>query len=270
MDYLARDTAPFDAGFWKELDTAVVETASATMVARRVIPMTGPLGPDVDIVAVDSKDHGEEVRDEHIATVGRSYLPLPQLYEDFWLYWRDIAKADQRGSAPDFSAARRAAAAIARREDRLVFYGIEDMGVKGIINAKGVQKTEKKDWTQGENAFLDISEGITKLEAAGCVGRNVLVVSSDMYLALNRLQPGTGLLEIDRIASLVGRKVYKSTVLTPGTAVLLCAETRFMDLCVGMDIGTAYLELVDLNHHFRLMETAALRLRDPSAVVVFG
>ena len=52
-------------------------------------------------------------------------------------------------------------------------------------------------------------------------------------------------------------------------AALLCAEPQYMDLAVGADLSVGYLEQRDLNHCFRILETAALRIKRPDAIVVF-
>ena len=51
--------------------------------------------------------------------------------------------------------------------------------------------------------------------------------------------------------------------------LMVCAESQYMDLAVGADLGVGYLELKDFNHAFRILETAALRIKDPNAIVVF-
>ena len=101
------------------------------------------------------------------------------------------------------------------------------------------------------------------------MGRYALVVSPDLFLDLQRLQPNTGLLEIDRIKKLIGDNVYMTSVMGPGKAVLVCAEPEYLDLAIGLDLSVGYLELAD-NHTFRIMETAALRVKDPAAIVVFA
>ena len=55
-----------------------------------------------------------------------------------------------------------------------------------------------------------------------------------------------------------------------GKAVLVCAEPEYLDLALGIDLSVGYAELVDFNHHFRIMETAALRIKDPASIVVFS
>ena len=73
---------------------------------------------------------------------------------------------------------------------------------------KGSSKIKKSDWSQGENSFADITAGVAQLAKTGYLGRYALVVSPDLFLDLQRLQPNTGLLEIDRIKKLIGDNVY--------------------------------------------------------------
>ena len=100
------------------------------------------------------------------------------------------------------------------------------------------------------------------------LGRLALVMGPDLYFKLQRIQPGTGVMEIDRIKSLLDGRVYRSNALA-GKAVLVCAEAQYMDLTIGQDLAAAYLELVNLNHYFRILETAALRVKNSEAIVVF-
>jgi uncharacterized linocin/CFP29 family protein len=41
---------------------------------------------------------------------------------------------------------------------------------------------------------------------------------------------------------------------------------QHFDLAVGQDLATAYLESRNLNHYLRVMETIALRIKDPGAI----
>jgi uncharacterized linocin/CFP29 family protein len=42
-----------------------------------------------------------------------------------------------------------------------------------------------------------------------------------------------------------------------------------MDLVIGQDMITAFLESVSLNHNFRILETLLLRIKRKDAIVVF-
>ncbi|HBM74587.1 MAG TPA: bacteriocin, partial [Clostridiaceae bacterium] len=77
------------------------------------------------------------------------------------------------------------------------------------------------------------------------------------------------LLEIDRVAKLVGGHIYQSPVLGNGKAVLIGSDEKNMDLVIGQDMAAAYLEQKELNHSLRVLETVLLRIKQKQAIVVF-
>jgi len=270
MDYLARQSSPIDETLWKQIDEAVVGVARHVLTGRRVLPMMGPLGAGVDSIHIDSaKAHKEEMDEGFITTAGRALVEIPTLFEDFTLLARDMAASEKTGYPLDLAAALTAAQLLALREDRLIFQGNEKLGYPGLLTAEGIGVVEKGDWSTGENAFANVAAGIEQMVSNGVYGAHALVVSPNLYMQLQRLQPGTGLMEIDRVTKLVGGNLFKSPVLSREQAVLLCPQPQHMDLVVGQDIAAAYLEQRDLNHAFRLLETVLLRVKNPQAVVAF-
>lgn len=268
-DYLGREGAPFSEDLWNQIDRAVVDSAKETLVARRFLPLHGPLGPGVATVAVDRLGREEVESDGFSVMQGRALVQLPLLWEDFWLYWRDLESA-QPGIDMSLSAARTAAQALAIKEDRMVFYGVEALGIEGLLTAKGINTLKRSgDWGEGENAYRDVAQAMSTLVAKGRIGRHTLVVSPDVQVQLARIQPGTGILESARLEAMLGRKIQMSTSLKPGTALLVSAQPQYVDLVVGQDIRTAYTEAVDLNHHLRVLETALPRVKAADAIVVF-
>ena len=270
MDYLARGSAPFTPEVWADIDAAVIDTAKRHMVCRRFLSLYGPLGAGVSTVNVDSAAKAEEVLEGGFSRIsGRRVVSLPQLQEDFTLLWRDIEEAGKNGLPLDLSAAMAAAQRAAKREDDLVLFGNKALGTEGLLNAAGAFKIKRGDWKQGEDAYRDVAHGIAHLSGSNLLGRYALVLSPDVYLDLQRLVPDVGLIELDRISKLVNGRVYATGAFGANKAVLVCAEPQYMDLAVGADLGVGYLELKDLNHSFRILETVALRIKEPNAIVTF-
>ncbi len=269
MDYLARESAPFSSGLWQRIDNTTVETLKKYLVCRRFLSIFGPLGPGAATVFVDGTEKDEVLANGVARVSGRRQVELPLFYEDFQLTWRDIEEADKNGYPLDLTPVREAAKKAAKREDQLILFGNESLNAAGLMNAPGAYRVKKGDWNQGENAFANVAEGVSHLYAAGCQGRKALVVSPDLYLALQRLQQSAGMLEAERIEKLIGGHIYPFGDFGANKAVLVCAEPEYMDLAVGLDFSVGYLETRDFNHFFRLMETAALRIKNPEAIVVF-
>ncbi|MFQ8760031.1 MAG: family 1 encapsulin nanocompartment shell protein [Intestinimonas sp.] len=169
----------------------------------------------------------------------------------------------------DLSAAASAAQRSAKREDELIFFGNKALGAEGLMTAAGSYKIKRGTWNEGEDAYKDVAHAIAYLSSNSKLGRYALVLSPELYLDLQRLQPNVGLLELDRISSWWEAVCIPPAPLGTGKAALVCAEPQYMDLAVGVDLSVGYLELKDFNHSFRILETAALRIKDPSAIVAF-
>ncbi len=271
MDYLARESSPLAAEIWEQMDEAVVKAARAVLTGRRILHLFGPLGAGVDSIQVDDASAREEAAAEgFIVNKGRKLVEIPTLFEDFGIFAKDMAASEKAGLPLDLSKAMIAAQACALREDRLVFLGNKKLGYEGLLTAPGANKLAKKDWATGENAFSDVAAAIETLVEKGVYGAYSLVMSPALYMQLQRLQPGTGMLEIDRVGKLVGGRVYKTPVLAKDQAVLLCAQPENMDLVVGQDLAAAYLEQRDLNHYFRVLESVLLRVKRQQAIVAIG
>ncbi len=270
MDYLGKEGAGFSSELWEQIEQTVIGAAQNVLFGRRFVPIIGPLGVGVEFINVDGVDKQEVFEEDgFVKTTSRKILPIPQLYSDFWLNWRDLEAAKQQGLPVNLAKAAIAAQKLASIEDKMVFYGIKDLAIDGLLTVKGSVHIKRSDWSTGEGAFSDVALAISKLEDKNFLSNHTLLLSPDLFLQLQRLQVGTGMLEIDRIKSMV-KKVIKVNTLKENTAVLVSADSAFMDLVIGQDFNIAYLEAVDMNHHLRIMQTALLRIKEPQAIVIIG
>ena len=269
MDYLSREGAPLPADLWNKIDATIVSTAKSALVGRRFLPLYGPLGVGVQSINIDQYGNVSETEGSPSITTGRQYVELPVLYNDFTLLWRDIEVSERLDLPVDLSAAVNAAITLARKEDELIFLGNKSLGYEGLLTAKGVTRIQKGDWREGETPVTDVCQGLTSFSEYGLIGKQALVLSQDLYLQLQRIQPGTGITEIERVKRLVDGRLFVTPVMGLNKAVLINAQPQFIDLAVGQDLDTAYLETKDLSHVFRVLETVLLRIKCKNAVVVF-
>jgi len=268
MDYLSREGAPISAELWNKIDDAVTSMAKRILVGRRFLSIYGPLGAGVQSINIDTTEV-EETEGNPKVIKGRRYEQIPLIYEDFSLLWRDLETSEQSGMPVDLSAADRAGAAISKKEDELIFFGSEELNYEGLLTAKGITKIQKGNWNEGENPVKDISTGLTKFLERGLVGRNALILSPNILLQLQRIQPGTGITEYERLSKMVNGNIFSTPVMGSDKAVLVNAEPHNMDIVIGQDIAASYLETKDLNHYFRIIETVLPRIKNKDAVVVF-
>lgn len=270
MSYLSREASTLPDGLWERIDSEVVKAARNVLAGRRFLNIFGPLGIGAQSINVDEGTAEETEQNGVITTKGRRFEEIPVIHDDFTLLARDIESSEKTGYPLDLSGAAAAAEACAMKEDTLIYFGDGKLGYKGLLTAAGAGKIERKDWGEGENAFSDVAAAIGLLASKGIYGKLALSVSPDLYMKMQRIQPGTGLLEADRVSKLVGGHIYSTPVLGKDTAVLVCSEPRNMDLVVGQDMATAYLEQKDMNHSFRVLESVLLRVKRGQAIVVFG
>ena len=150
-----------------------------------------------------------------------------------------------------------------RREDDISYRGDAKLGIEGIVAAKGVNTFAMSDGSEGENAVMDLARGLEMLIDQGNSGERALVLSTDLYAKLHRIQPGTGIMEVDRVRSLVG-KMFHTSRLEKNTACLVYNEPQNMDLVIGQDMITAYMGNENPDDLFRVLETA-MPLINPGA-----
>jgi uncharacterized linocin/CFP29 family protein len=276
-DFLQRDQAPLGVAEWAAVDQAVVRTAQSILVGRRFINLVGPFGAGVEALPTDVLAGGGggnidllgNKEGEGISIGTRRFLPLPLLYKDFWVHWRDLESSRRLGVPLDLGKAASAAAATAQTEDRLIFDGEPSLGLPGLRSVDGRQTLPMSDWNSGGRAFADVVEGVRVLTQAGFTGPYALAVSPRLYADLNRVFDATGVLELEQVEKLARRGVYPTAVLPEPAALLVDSGAQNMDIAVGLDLSTAYVESSNLNHLFRVVESLVLRIRRPAAVCTF-
>lgn len=258
MDYLMRDDSKLTEAQWDEVDAKVVAAAKAVLTGRKFLDVYGPLGSGVQMLKSPDVPGGR-----------RRATEIPMLFADFTLSWRDIQAAERMGIPLSYSEVSAAATDCALQEDRMIFLGNDEYGTIGLLDLPEAQKVRTQDWSEGENAFADVVAGLQLLLENQVYGEKALVVSPDVYAQLQRIQPGTGTLEGKRIAALIEGRVLQTPVLPATTALLLACGEQNMDLALGQDMTTGYLGSSELDHDFRVFETALLRVKNQKAVVVF-
>lgn len=277
LDYLQRDQAPLGVEQWAAVDQIVVQTAQSMLVGRRFLSLVGPFGAGVEVLPNDTLRGGSSARvsllgndaAEAIGTSERRFLPLPLLYQDFWVHWRDLEASRQLGVPLDLGKAAAAAAATAQAEDRLIFDGDPELQLPGLRAVEGRQTLRMGDWDTPGRAFRDVVDGVRQLTQQGFNGPYALTLSPRLYADLNRIFDNSGVLELEQIEKLARRGVYPSAVLPESAALLADSGPQNMDLAIGVDLSTAYVESDNLNHRLRVVESLVLRIRRPAAVVVF-
>lgn len=271
---LLRDESPLTEEEWKLLDETVVRVAGKQLVGRRFIDVFGPLGAGVQTVQQDifaGVDVGdisilgqEDTHPVHAET--RSFVPLPMIYKDFWVYWRDLETARDCRTGLDISAAAGAAVFVAQAEDNLILNGHEKLGFEGLLNAKWRNSVPLLNWDEPGAAFQNVVDAHKKLVDASYYGPFAMVTSPDLYAKMQRVYDNTGVLEIVQVRELMTAGVFQTPVMPANSAVVVSAGPENLDIAIAQDLITGYLGPDKMNHPFRVFETLGLRIKRPESI----
>ncbi|MFC4768025.1 family 1 encapsulin nanocompartment shell protein [Effusibacillus consociatus] len=262
----------------ERLQSIVVEAARRQLIGRRILEIYGPLGAGIQGVPADRFENVElaaadqlgQTEGEAFGTGHRVQLPIPILYKDFILHWRDIEFARQIGTDIDFSAAAGAASVVATKEDDLIFNGKAEFGIEGVTNATGRLTHMIEDWTESGRAYADVVQMTTKLIENGQFGPYAMAVHPALYAKMLRVHQGTNVLEIEHIRELVTAGVYQSPVMKENTGVIVSVGRQNFDIAITEDLSVTYLGAERMNHPFRVYECLVPRIKRPSAICSFS
>lgn len=272
MDVLNRGEAPINEKEWAEVTEATTRVARRQLVARRFLPLYGPLGGGVQVVQVDRTPSWDlaqvsmQGEAEDAVAQSRLYQRVPVLSKDFLLDWRDLEQARSTGSQLDWSKAEAAASFVALAEDHVIFHGIPDQGLDGLLTVEGRHVLPSQGWDEPGQGFQDVVRAVSHLTSAGFMPPFTVVAGVTVYAAWNRLFGNSGVLEVEQIERLVEGGVFQSPLVPDDTALVLCTGAENMDLAVGLDFNVAFVESTRMNHIFRVLETVSLRIKRPGAI----
>jgi len=273
--YLMRSDAPLTEPEWAALDERVLAVARRLVVGRRFLPLWGPLGPGFEVVPVQRVEGWDAgavdmtgASDDPVTVAERIYLKLPLLHKDFVLVWRDMEQSQRVGVPLDFGVAEAAAAFVAQAEDHLVFHGFAPDRVPGLLTVPGHHELKAEPSAEPGSGFHNVVRAIGHLTAAGFYPPYVTVTGPTEYARWHRLYGNSGVLEREQIEKLTTAGVLVSPLIGAGTVLVAAVGAENVDLAVGLDLTTAFLETAQMNHHFRVLEVVAPRIKRPESIVV--
>jgi uncharacterized linocin/CFP29 family protein len=256
------------------LQQEIVREARRTLVGRRLIGLYGPLGAGIASVSIEHYGADEDAEIElrgqtdpkPVVGASEIVLPVPILYKDFILHWRDVSFAKKLGAPLDASRATRAAHAVADREDTLIFNGEPRIGHQGLLNAKGRSTVKRSDWSKYGSAYRDIVRATETLLSHNHHRPFALAVSAQDYAMLVQQREGQFAPELDSIARLCDDGVFNSPTIPEGKAVLLSTGDQNFDIAVTEDLTISFLGERDQDYPFRVYECLALRIKRSTAI----
>ena len=243
------------------IEESVLDKAKSVMTARRYLDFEGPLGAGIESLqvgpVVDREIEGTAAR-----VSARRAVPIPTLYSTFELPRREIEGAIHPGVPLDTGPAEDAAEEVALAEEHLLYHGVPEIGVEGIVHTPGAQRVPLSDWSTPGGAIGDVIAAADKLDAAQMHGPFALVLAPTLYNQLFRKYEGSDVLALDHLRRLAAGGIYKCYVLedsgvlvSPDLGPVVCAQ----------DLQVSFLEVRPGTLRFTVSSAVVVRLDDPRA-----
>lgn len=264
-DLLNRDDAPFESGFWDLIDQTVRSVAESQLSARKLIYSDGPFGLGLQFVPGTEKDTGKVENGMEITAP--ICMPLPLFNASFSISAREIEAHKRDGLSLSLQQLIKNVLNVCAQEDSFIFYGLKTMGIPGLLNSPGVQKSKLKEWDQVGDAVEAVIAAVEKLDAAGFHCPYSLALSTALYNKLFRRYPQTEILEMDHLKALVTDGIIKASAISSG-GVLIASGRAFASIILGQDLSVGFEGPSGRDFIFTLSESLALRLIMPSSVCV--
>lgn len=284
---LGRDKLDWSKDIWDGIDKAVHDEMQRILIARKFMPIF-PTTSDAKNVPADTINTSDQ---DALFVEEGDFISIFEISVGFAMTQQQVDTEADITTA--ITLATHAANLLAQAEDVLTFQGQAGLNtnelftsgrvrhrnntfVTGLLDSVNddqiipVPFADPSQHIYGESTFTAVAQGYSLLEKQGQYGPFAIVLDTIPFADTRSPLKTTLIMPADRIISLVTQWFYGTGTLRPFTGLLLSLGGNTMDLVIGMDAITAVSQ-VDTSGltQFRVYERFVLRLKDPSAIVVF-
>ncbi len=292
---LGREKLTWSQEIWKRIDQAVHDECKRTKISAKFIPLYGPISPAELTIPSDTV-----LIDEQTLTVNEAaVVPLIEILAEFTLTPQQVEREEELMTA--VTLATRATNLLSQAEDILIFQGNTAINThplftenkvsvrsgpagSGLLNAPDpnsiiqivnvpLLEPQERPQRYGENTFGAVAEAYSRLQsgeglAQAHYGPYALVLHHMPYADTYAPLATTLIMPADRIKPLVMAGFYGTGTLPSLRGILVSLGGNTMDLVLGMDATTAFLqEDPSGNYRFRVYERFALRIKDNTSII---
>jgi uncharacterized linocin/CFP29 family protein len=261
VNALLRELAPIPAQAWREIEAEAKRTLQVMLAARKLVDFNGPLGWEAAAVNLGRLSELQS-HEAGVQSRLRTVQPLVELRVPFELSREELDAVTRGAADPDLDAVREAARKAAAAEDRAVFHGYPEAGIRGIGQAAAATALSISDDYREYPAL--VAEAINILRFAGVQGPHSVLLGPRCYTGLIKTTHG-GFPVIEHVR----RVLDGSIVWAPAVNGALVASARGGDfeLTVGQDFSIGYLDHTATSVRLYLQESFTFRVLSPEAAV---
>ncbi len=269
MDILKRELAPIPQQAWAEIDAQAARSLKAILSARKVIDLTGPMGPDFPGVPEGRLEYPDNQPSNKLSFGIHKVHHLVETRIPFEL---DIKEMDNavRG-AKDLNLANLEAAAleIALFEESVVYHGLPQANIKGLKHC-----ADQECLTIGstpEQLLEAIAEGLTVFAGRSVDGPFSFVVGPKLWSRMSaHLQGYPVKMQAENI---LGGTVLLSPYLTGDfemEAYMVSQRGGDFEIILGNDLAIGYDSHTTSTVALYFTESFTFRILDTAGVIHFS
>ena len=263
VDLLRRSLAPVVSVAWQEIEREARRVLELNLAGRKVVDFDGPHGWSMAGVNLGTVKALEAAPQTGVQAALRGVQPLVELRAPFRLPLAMLDSAARGASVLDLEPVVQAAEAIARAEDRAIFYGYPAAGISGIIESSS--RNPMKFASTPSQYPASILEARETLREAGVNGPYALLVGTDLYKRISvATENGYPIRKHIEQHIIDGPLVWAPSI---DGAVLLSARGGDFVLTVGQDLSIGYTAHDRESVELYLTESFTFRVLDAAAAV---
>jgi uncharacterized linocin/CFP29 family protein len=263
-DILRRAIAPVTDEAWHEIDEEAARLLKPYLSGRHIVDLSGPHGwekaaVNLGRVAIENKDAADGV-----GWGRRPVLPLIEVRVPFRLNQLELDNVTRGSADPDLAPLEDAVRRTAGFEEKVIYAGFKEAGMRGIMEASEHGKPALGKEVRGYPEA--VAKGIELMQLAGISGPYALILAPEKYHRLMQsFQTGYPVARV--IRDMVQGGVHWSTAVPH--ALLVSVRGGDFELTVGQDLSIGYASHDRDDVELYITETFAFRVLEPKAAVAY-
>ena len=225
----------------QQIREAAVHAARRQMVARKLLPIKGPLGAGVQVFGYDNLTEVSDARidlswpgaeSKDIINLARATVAIPNIHKETEINKLDLAASRMSGTPLNLSNVESVSYKVALLEDALIINGWSRDGtnydINGLYQGAGLDESTSLDWGTKANIETSINNAIGLMLAQNIIPPYNLTLHPTQYGQTLALIASTSRSYRNWIREAIEGGVFMSAALAAGSGLLSKANTEGM------------------------------------------
>lgn len=259
MDILKRSLAPVTDEAWSKIDDQAAEVLKNQLTGRKFVSTVEPQGWDYSAIS-EGRLSIKEDSQKKVRYGVRNVTPLVETRVSFELNIWELDNVSRGAEDVDLTPLEDAAAEAAKFEENVIFNGLDEAGIEGLIPAAETAI----NLPEGSGEILEAaSEAVTVFQEEAIDGPYTLIVGKELWQSIARTSKGYPLKR--QLEDLIGGSIiYSPQAEDP---LFVSDQDEDFQLVLGQDFSIGYEDHTTKKVKLFLTESFGFRVLEPAAVV---